>query len=308
MPYIYLDDQNCYRPSEDLQGLFEELIIRPYEERLVIPPDDIVSYSSGILERGRINFDMSTLYHEHSYSPEEKVILYCCTYMPMHLYSSYHLYSMPLIPLIKCENILFIDFGCGPLTSGIAFWAATKQPNITYIGIDSSQTMLNKAQEINQYGADRDSREPFYKNFHLIRNYNQLSKLLEDIRIENPDETLTIFNFCYFLQSKTLEIVDLESLAEVLYFADVGGYTCMVYQDPVSKSFQDKWYNFKRWVITYHSQFNESGFGWQDPTQEMSVKYERLRIFPTSTHTVDVSYDSFNNFSYYRRTIHDPDR
>lgn len=302
MPYIYLDDKNCYRPSENLWGLFEELIIRPYEEHIVIPFDDNPPYPSEILDRGRTNFDEHTPYQGRLYSPEEKVILYCGNYLPMHLYSSYHLYSTPLIPLIECQNILFIDFGCGPLTSGIAFWAATQQSNITYIGIDSSQTMLNKAQEINQYGPDRESREPFYKNFHLIRNYNQLSELLEDIRIENLDETLTIFNFCYFFQSKILNI---EKLAEVLNFTDVGGYTCMVYQDPVREAFQHKWYNFKFEVIPYHSQFDTSGFGWQDPTQEMSVVYENLRIFPQQPmDTVKVSYDSFNNFSYRRN----PDR
>jgi SAM-dependent methyltransferase len=306
MPYIYLDDENCYRPSEDLQSLFDELVIRPYEEQFGTDSPFPVETLDKVLDKGLTYFDESTRHHGYLYSPEEKVTLYCCSYMIMHLYSSYHLYSTSLIPRIECKNILFVDFGCGPLTSGIAFWAATRQSNITYIGIDRSKTMLNKAQEINRYGPN--SGEPFYasEKFHLIHSYHQLPDLLNSIEIGNPDETLTIFNFCYFLQS---EILNIEKLAEVLYVADVGSYTCMVYQDPVKDEFQHKWSNFKLEVITDPSQFDASGFGSQDPTQEMSLTFENLRVLPRSwsAYTVTVSYDSFNNFSY-RRTIHSSDR
>ena len=300
MELIHCNDDNCYSSSENLQSLFEELVIRPYEEHIVIPFDDNPPYPSEILDHGRTNFDESTLYLGRSYSPEDKVTLYCCNYMPMHLYSSYHLYSTPLIPRVECKNILFIDVGCGPFTSGIAFWAATRQSNITYIGIDSSQTMLNKAQEINQYGPD-NYREPFYENFHLIRDYNQLPELLDSIKMGNPDNTLTIFNFCYFFQSRTL---DIENLAEVVCDADVGGYTCMVYQDPVRPKFQRNWHTFKFRVIPYHSVFDASGFGCENPTQVMDVKCENLRIFPQQpTHKVTVSYDSFNNFSWRKKSL-----
>ena len=284
MSYIHCDDNNYYGPSENLQSLFEELAIRPYEH-ISIPFDDKLSFISKVLDHGRTDFDEPILVDGYSYSPEDKVTLYCFNYMPLHLYSSHHLYSKPLIPWIEYKNILFIDFGCGPLTSGIAFWAATRQSNITYIGIDTSQTMLNKAREINQYGAN-NSGEPFYKNIHLVRHYDKLPELLNSIEIGNPDETLTIFNFCYFFQSKMLSI---KKLAKVLNSVCKNN-TCMVYQDPVWDKFQEKWHHFK-------SEFSHPGFKWQGPTKVMDVKCKNLKTHPRPKHELEVSYDNFNNFS-----------
>ena len=71
------------------------------------------------------------------------------------------------------EKVVFIDFGCGPLTSGIAFWAFARQnEHHFYLGIDSSQTMLDKAREINQYACQQISN-PYFKTFETARDYNE---------------------------------------------------------------------------------------------------------------------------------------
>ena len=181
MPYInYVetdDNYNYYKPSDSLQNLFENKVITPL--RGLLPtvasnPNVIHDLSKTVLDRGRTNFDD---FDEscQDYTPQNKVLLYCVYYMPMHLYSSYHFYTRH-IPLIGIKNVVFIDFGCGPLTSGIAFWAAAEERNITYIGIDSAQSMLAKAREINGYGYHLEFEMPFYPDvsrFHLI-NKSQL--------------------------------------------------------------------------------------------------------------------------------------
>ena len=67
--------------------------------------------------------------------------------------------------LLDSKHIIFIDYGCGPLTSGIAFWNATRQHKITYIGLDISQNMLDKASEINRHSPLGNSR-PYFNNIY----------------------------------------------------------------------------------------------------------------------------------------------
>ena len=219
----------------------------------------------------------------------------------MHLFSSYHIFKNYL-PTIS-DKVVFIDFGCGPLTSGIAFWTAfARQCNITYIGIDKSNTMRNMARQINQYGP-YGSGEPFYKDFHLGRDYNGLPRFLSDEikldNLDNPDDTLVIFNFCYFLQSKTLENQsEIEKLGNVLCDADIDTKVCMVYQDPVKDKFQARWSDLKSRVITFHSMYEMSNFSWQDSTKKTVIKFDNLWPESRSPYK-EVSYDTFNNFHYY---------
>ena len=162
-----------------------------------------------ILYQGRANFSER---HE-GLSPKDKVDLYCVHYMPMHLFSSYYIFTQYLTSV--SNRVVFIDFGCGPLTSGIAFWASARRKNITYLGIDSSRAMLNKAKEINRYGPNKN-REPFFRNFQAIDDYHKLISLL-DYYIKKGDGTQIIFNFCYFLASRTLDISDLsECLTQIV--------------------------------------------------------------------------------------------
>ena len=120
----------------------------------------------------------------------------------MHLFSSYHVFTKYLTPI--SEKVIFVDFGCGPLTSGIAFWALARQSEIIYLGIDSSSKMCHKAREINQYGCYRGV--PFFRKHGCIFDYNLLDQYLETY-ITRGDQTQIIFNFCYFLASHTLDII-----------------------------------------------------------------------------------------------------
>ena len=151
-----------------------------------------------------------------------------------HLFSSYHIFTNYLTPISEKDKVVFIDFGCGPLTSGIAFRAFAGQSDITYLGIDSSQTMLEKAAVINRYGPNR-YKESFFEKFALIRDYKDLTGLL-DRYTENRDRSQIIFNFCYFFSSPTL---DIDNLSDVL-IRIIQQYNphkmCFVYQNPDHRS------------------------------------------------------------------------
>lgn len=302
MSYIQCDDVNNYKPSENLKNLFEELVIQPFNNH---PPTQAwvtevknknnVYHRKTILKRGRADFDMPF----NGLSPEDKVLLYCVYYMPMHLYSSYHIFSSKL-SLPVSNKVIFIDLGCGPLTSGIAYWAATRPSNITYIGIDRSQAMLNKALEINN-NFNNENRDLLFYDFHLISDYNQLPCYLSShVEIGNPDDTIIIFNFCYILASHTFDQNEtLDSLIGVInrIANEYEKYKiCGVYQNPVGRQFQENWKNLKSMVKKYNSMFDVSGF-----SEQFSPKVE---LFGKSYVTLlgeqrplKVSYDSFNNFS-----------
>ena len=234
-------------------------------------------------------FDTSSSWGGKGYTPEHKVLLNGVFYMPMHLYSSYHLYR-EYRQVIESKNVIFIDFGCGPLTSGIAFWAAAGQHNITYIGIDSSEHMLNKAREINTAGPFDNFDEPFYKNFHRGRNFNNLPAYLNKIEKGNSEDTLILFNFSYVLAPMTFQ-GDINALIDMLLDVIQGnlGYKiAMVYQN-ISGG-DENWKKLKNRVINY-LYFLGINFTAQNDTETMHVKYKRL--MQGTLHNYKASYDYF---------------
>ncbi len=142
-----------YTPSDSIRELLEDLVKQPFENHLPTQPwrDNVMNtdyryHTRRILNRGITNFDEFF----YGLNPEDKVLLYCIYYMPMHLASSYQIFSIHeqvfTTQLRSADNkVVFIDFGCGPLTSGLAFHETGWQGSISYLGVESSQAMRNKA-------------------------------------------------------------------------------------------------------------------------------------------------------------------
>ena len=129
---------NKYTYSESLQRLFEDLVKQPFENHPTtstwvheVINKDPEYHRKNILDQGRTNFDEQF----NDLSPEDKVLLYCVYYMPMHLISSYHIFRVHNEVFTThltsvSDKVVFIDFGCGPLTSGIAFRPFVRETNI----------------------------------------------------------------------------------------------------------------------------------------------------------------------------------
>ena len=258
MSYIHRPDDNYYALGESLKHLFEELVIQPFEHDLPALAADVRNTKiyywediARILSQGQSNFDDVSFDKASSayYFPKDKVSIYCVHHMPRHLFGSYHIFTNYLPPMSEKNKVVFIDFGCGPLTSGIAFQAFAGESDITYFGIDSSRTMLDKAASINKYGPNRYG-DPFFDKFELTRDADDLTKLLGKY-VENDDQTQIIFNFCYFFSSPTLDINNLsETLVQIMKKYNQHKM-CFVYQNPdhrsLSKSGRLKMYG--RWEI-----------------------------------------------------------
>ena len=243
MAYIYRSYDNYYEFGENLKNLFEELIVQPFAHDLPVLSEDVKNNRiyywediARILEQGQSDFDEVSFDKPSNeyYFPKDKVAIYCVHHMPRHLFGSYHIFTNCLTPIKKKNRVVFIDFGCGPLTSGIAFRAFAGESDITYLGIDSSRTMLNKAASINRYGPNR-YKYPFYDKFALIRECDDLPRLLGKY-IENGDGTQIIFNFCYFFSSPTLDIDNLTHVLIQIMKKYNQHKVCLIYQNPDHRS------------------------------------------------------------------------
>ena len=243
MSYISCSPDNHYTPGENLKNLFEELVVQPFKRNLPAFAEDIKNNRiyywediARILRQGQSDFD-ETSYDKPSneyYFPKDKVAIYCVHHMPRHLFSSYQIFTNRLTGIREKDKVVFIDFGCGPLTSGIAFRAFAGQRDITYLGIDSSQAMLDKAAVINRYGPNK-YKDPFFDKFELTRDYDSLAGLL-DKYIGGSDRTEIIFNFCYFFSSPTLDIDHLsEALIQIIQKYNQHKM-CLIYQNPDHRS------------------------------------------------------------------------
>ncbi len=271
MSYIHCPYGNYYELSESLKYLFNDLVIQPFVQELPALAEDVRNIKpyywkdiARILKQGQSNFDSSS-FDELSnklYFPKDKVLLYCAHYMPMHLYSTYHIFKNHLSTI--SESVVFIDFGCGPLTSGIAFRAFAKQNDIVYLGIDSSQTMLDKAREINQY-ACQQIRNPYFKTFETMPHYNELIGLL-DKHVEKDGKAQIVFNFCYVLASETLDINNLSDVLIQIIEEYSTHKTYLVYQNPDHQGMYGppllklygKWKKLKADISMFRSQVTQS--------------------------------------------------
>ena len=267
MSYIHCYNDNYYKPSENLSRLFEDRVVRPFEEHPLSQPwvehvvnTDYMYHREKVLQQGGANFSKEF----KGLPPKDMVLLYCVYYLPMHLFSSYHIFMKHLIPV--SDKVIFIDFGCGPLTSGIAFWAAfAEQSDITCICIDKSKAMLKKAMEINKY-----EDEYFFTKGGTFTNCDQLHEDLDQY-ITKGDQTQIIFNFCYSLARDTLDTKNLsiKNLSNIL-IQIVEKYNqhkmYVVYQNPpipegytLQSSYLHKnWYFLKTKLSAFHSQITQS--------------------------------------------------
>lgn len=298
MSYIHCYDDNYYKPGESLSELFKKLVVKPFKD-----PDSLTQawidhvrnrdfkyHRETILEQGRTNFDEPF----KGLTAKEKVLIYCFHYMPMHLFSSYHIFTKHLGPV--STKVIFIDFGCGPLTAGIAFWAAfAGHRDIIGICIDKSKAMRNKAEEINRGGGTH-----FFRKGWLTSNCNQLDEYL-DKYIARGDQTQIIFNFCYFLASKTLDIENLSNALIQIVEKYNQHKMFVIYQNPpipqgfsLQSSYLHKnWYFLKTQLSAFHSQIT--------PPNTDQFRYDSL--IDGLPHPLDFYFDILSNDPFELRSI-----
>lgn len=257
-----------YSMPRNVWKFFEDLVNSPYNNHPKTPTwsrevleQDGTHHRENILERGRANFSEGF----NELTPDDKVLLYCYYYMQMHVVSGLHVFSKGdslFREYLLCEgkNVVFIDFGCGPLTSGIAFagyyrsiqdTSQQTKPLINlkfhYLGIDNCESMLRKAEQFSQY------RGLFFVKgckFDFMQSFQEHEDILEwiDDSVSNTqiNETLIILNFSYFFASESLVVENLVQLIRKLLEKQGSCKIYLVFQNPTYHESNKKWYQFKR--------------------------------------------------------------
>lgn len=243
--------------SNGLKEAFKKEFLTPVENifksKVILQPIDNNAKNkqrSEILKQGRANFDTSS----NGLTPAQKVDLYCYHYFQMHFSSSYAFYAEEkelIIDLIKDCEVHFIDVGCGPMSSGLAFncWLnkfAKEHKEINYYGIDLSSTMTTKANEIEK-GKNVSFR---FKNFITLNKKGELLKKIKESK-GNKLTQAVIINYSFLFASDSLVVTDFVKFTNEVYdfFKDEEGdfdKLVVFYQNPTMSSLNTKWNDYKK--------------------------------------------------------------
>lgn len=253
---IFVDDTQVYHLNPTLMAVMDKVVGKPYQEQAIYSAwQREVLNTSGhyqrkeILQQGRADFDNPS----QGLTPEQTVLLYCRQYLQMHLASSRYLFDTCHLtydgfPPFLNSNSLFIDFGCGPLTSAIALaWYSAQvgnpQPKVNYLGIERSQAMIAKAKEFSQSSALFNLNS----HFHFIDDYTDVHSLTQQIRQHTSfsGDSWVVLNFSYFFASPWLEVDELTAVVYHLLEQFPSHHFCILFQNPPGLYLNQKWLYFE---------------------------------------------------------------
>jgi len=245
-----------YKTPDDLNEFLQEVVNNPFDnhtnteawEREVLKQDDRY-HREEILKKGRADFNTDP----DGLTSHDKVIIYCYYYMEMHIVSSFHVFKSSdslLKDYIRdpSKNIVFIDFGCGPLTSGVALawyygYLDDKKQDFHYIGIDNCEAMIRKAREISLRPGWIDC------TFDFLKSYKSQDYILEliDIYLSSGkyQDYLIVLNYSYLFASNTLDEEKLAELVQEILNTYKSHKICLFFQNPPPEFLNRKWEKFK---------------------------------------------------------------
>jgi SAM-dependent methyltransferase len=237
-------------PTISVQKVFEDNFLKPLQGK------NLYGYTfneaRNIINMGQADFDER---HEHLTSVEI-VKLYCFINMRMHYFSSWSLYERSALIKYYSTNgrIKFIDIGCGPGTSGLAFATyiteKTGQPAIfDYIGIDTAITMQQEAVNI------------LTNDFFIGEGHITFADGINKINLDNlSNPSCIIINACYVFASPSLEV---EPIADFIRMIQHQFKYCpkyLVYQNLSDKDFNlwanQKYIDFKLLLDSFNLEYS----------------------------------------------------
>ena len=245
-----------YETPHELNEFLQEVVNNPFHKHTnteawecEVLKQDAEYHRRQILERGTADFNTGP----DGLTPDDKVIIYCYYYMEMHIVSSFHVFTSS-DSLLKdyivdpSKNIVFIDFGCGPLTSGVALawyygYLDDKKQDFHYIGIDNCEAMIRKARVISERQAWRGC------TFNFLESYEDHDSILKSIDIylssRQYEEDLIVLNYSYLFASSTLDVEKLAELVKKILNTYKSHKICLFFQNPPPEFLNRKWEKFK---------------------------------------------------------------
>jgi hypothetical protein len=281
--YVVSVTRGCLEPSEIIRRVFGEFnrnyFNHPYIDH---DRDNLWGYTrkeilDDVLVRGRGDFTKST----GKITPDDKVMLYCFFNMKKHFFTSYAVFqnvvhSLGIFFRDPDYKPVFIDLGCGPMTSGLAIGDLLHDTtgvgiNMSYLGVDISDAMIDKSKSFG--GLDIFSPECYFDFFH---NWNDIKpKLLSELAGKNNP---IIFNASYLFASDSVNEKDLAKYVNKVCKSFANVY--FIFQNPNRVDRNLKYEEFKRHVDyeVILSQFENVRYKATSIEANEDVAYEILKM------------------------------
>ncbi|MCS7028461.1 MAG: class I SAM-dependent methyltransferase [Bacteroidia bacterium] len=280
--FVELIEEKVYTPSAITQRVFQNLIIDH-----INTSGYLQKYSNDEIRADILNYgmaDFTTAYKD--LTPYDRVQLYCYFNMRKHFFTTYAVYEKIFTTLNsnvfqKNKELVFIDFGCGPLTSGLAlaslYYDNENEPiSMRYIGIDIAESMLEKAKEFSETELfSPNSVFNFYSSWDLVPD-----RVVAEITQNN---SFVIFNASYLFASSSLDEKSLASFVNKIT-SHLISTAYFVFQNPDRADRNEKYKKFKKYVVhkieasdtqkVYYKNNSNSTF---EPSSEV-VNYEILSL------------------------------
>lgn len=280
--FVELIADKVYAPSTITQLVFQDLIIDHINTSGYLQKYSNDEIRADILNYGKADF--TEPYKD--LSPYDRVQLYCYFNMRKHFFTTYAVYEKIFTTLNssvfqKSKELVFIDFGCGSLTSGLAlasiYYDNENEPiSMRYIGIDIAESMLEKAKEFSETELFNPNSEfSFYSNWDLVP-YSVVAKITQN-------NSFVIFNASYLFASSSLDEKSLASFVNKITSL-LTNKAYFVFQNPDRADRNEKYKKFKKDVAhqieasntqkIYYKNNSNSTF---EPSSEV-VNYEILSL------------------------------
>lgn len=204
-------------PTHFIQNVFRQQILNPvnddprtrgYAAPLGYPSSAV---RAQILEYGRADFTIACHTVTPAASPAERVLLYCYYNLRKHFFTTRHVLaqiidSLPTLLNSETAQPVFLDLGCGPMTSALAFADLYRERYhkalpIRYVGVDIAPAMLEKARTFENCGLFAATSQFDY----YTRWDDALDSLVRHIQVDNP----VIINASYLFASSSLNASEL---------------------------------------------------------------------------------------------------
>ncbi|OKH53427.1 hypothetical protein NIES2101_11280 [Calothrix sp. HK-06] len=262
---IHQPDGIKYYYSDEILSYFKNLLIKPFEQHIITKAwqkEVLDSYNNKdfktireIVGGGQADFEEPF----RGLTPEERVLVYCYNgNMQQHTVSQLYIFEKHANIFDKYffepeRRVIFIDFGCGPLSSGIAlamYYAQVQKSNsqkffLNYIGMDKAESMLLKAKEFSRY----PNLFPQETTFYFINTYKEASifkyRLYQCLDSYISKNALIILNFSYLFASESLDIDKLIRLIQEILSTYESQQVCLIFQNPPGTDLNIKWNKFQ---------------------------------------------------------------
>lgn len=228
-------------PTALVEHTFQQRILQPIlQDRRTNGYQLPLGYTSEasrerILEYGRADFREPCRQVIPEASPADRVLLYCYYNMRKHFFTTRYVLdkvidSLQALLINSATEPVFIDLGCGPMTSGLAFGDLYherfgKALTIRYAGIDIAPAMLTKAKEF--------SASPLFAADSIMQYHQSWTEALDPIvtqlvQVTNP----IIINASYLFASSSLNVEDLALFVSTLRQRCRAAKMFFVFQNP----------------------------------------------------------------------------